>query len=279
MQLKIVSDLHLEAPAAYDIFEISPDGAQYLALLGDIGHVKDHGLFEFLSKQLLQFAVVFFVLGNHEPYHSSYPHAVAKLNEFREEINSSRHRDPSLGDFVFLNRTRYDISSAVTILGCTLFSSVLPEQHDQVSFGLNDFYHIKDWSVEQHCEAHDHEVAWLNDQVFAISSEEPDRKVVILTHYSPTLDGRSTDPMHRDSKISSGFSTDLKNQACWTNLSVRLWAFGHTHFNCDFDEDGKRVLTNQKGYYFAQAAGFREHKVVELEGWLNRNRDKTIEEL
>lgn len=54
MKLQIVSDLQLEAPAAYDVYEITPS-APNLAVLGDIGYTKDDGLFDFLRKQLSQF--------------------------------------------------------------------------------------------------------------------------------------------------------------------------------------------------------------------------------
>lgn len=44
MQLQIISDLHLESPAAYDILHIDPQ-ASYLALISDIDYVKDNGFF------------------------------------------------------------------------------------------------------------------------------------------------------------------------------------------------------------------------------------------
>jgi hypothetical protein len=71
MAVQILSDLHLEAPPAYDIFKITPK-APYLALLGDIGNAVAHksGFMGFLSRQLKQFRAVLFVLGNHEAYHS-----------------------------------------------------------------------------------------------------------------------------------------------------------------------------------------------------------------
>lgn len=40
VSFQILSDLHLESPAAYDIFEI-PTKTTHLALLGDIGNVRD----------------------------------------------------------------------------------------------------------------------------------------------------------------------------------------------------------------------------------------------
>ena len=41
MALQILSDLHLDAPKAYDVFKIVPK-APYLALLGDVGNVVPH---------------------------------------------------------------------------------------------------------------------------------------------------------------------------------------------------------------------------------------------
>ena len=266
MRLLLLSDLHLEIRSAYDNFIIPPNGATHLALLGDIGNAKDPGLFEFLSRQLLHFEVVFFLLGNHEPYHSSFPASLAALQKFATENKMARQSNPALGDFVFMDRTRYDVSDSVTVLGCTLFSYVTPEQRDHVSFGLNDFYHIEGWSVEQHNEAHVRDVAWLNLQVERIAKEEPGRKIIIFTHHSPTVDERSLDPRYMYSNVSSGFSTDLQEQLSWKNERVKVWAFGHTHFNCDFVDEGtgKRVVTNQKGYCFAQADDFEEGKCIEV---------------
>ncbi|KAK1639295.1 hypothetical protein BDP81DRAFT_345662 [Colletotrichum phormii] len=68
MAIQIVSDLHLESPKAYDIFEIVPQ-APYLGLLGDIGNVVAHKeeCLAFLT-QLRQFRAILFVPGNHEAY-------------------------------------------------------------------------------------------------------------------------------------------------------------------------------------------------------------------
>jgi hypothetical protein len=70
VEIQIVSDLHLENPSAYEIFEVTPH-APYLALLGDMGVVEDAGFFTFIETQLAQFQVVFLLLGNHEPWQST----------------------------------------------------------------------------------------------------------------------------------------------------------------------------------------------------------------
>jgi len=150
----------------------------------------------------------------------------------------------------------------VTVLGCSLFSSISPEAW------VNDFFQTDDWDMEAHNAAHERDLAWLNAQVADL--EGTDTKIVILTHWSPSTDARSIDPKHDASDISSAFSTDLSDQLCFKSCNVKLWAFGHTHYNCDFRvERGEgveplRLLANQRGYYFAQAEGFDGVKTVNV---------------
>ncbi|KAF2278515.1 uncharacterized protein EI97DRAFT_431740 [Westerdykella ornata] len=258
MALQILSDLHLEAPKAYDIFEIAPK-APYLALLGDVGNIakdKDDCL-AFLTQQLKQFRAVLFVPGNHEAYHSTWPETLSILRAFEEQVRN----DASLGEFVLLDRTAYKLpGTTITVLGCSLFSAIPKENEEAVSFGMNDFFHIEGWDVKMHHESHVRDLAWLNEQVGKIEEQNDDTKIVILTHWSPTRDARSVDPRHGASPISSGFSTDLSGEVCFKSEKVKVWAFGHTHFNCDFTVDREcgvplRLLANQRGYYFSQAKG------------------------
>jgi hypothetical protein len=170
-----------------------------------------------------------------------------------------------MGSFVFLDQTRYDLSPEVTVLGCTLFSRVSEAHKERVSYGLNDFYHIKDWTVDDHTAAHEADLGWLNGQVSHITASEPHRKIVVFTHHSPvTQDRRALDPRHVNSSLSSGFASDLSGQEVWKSPLVKLWAFGHTHFNVSYIEEGteKMVLSNQRGYYFSQAQGFDGRLVV-----------------
>lgn len=267
VHIQILSDLHLESPSAYDLFDI-PAQAPYLALLGDIGNVRDDGLFTFIEAQLSKFQIVFFLLGNHEPYYSNWATVRDRVQAFSEAVDKRRSpENQNLRKFIFLDQTRFDISSDVTILGCTLYSQVTKAQEDHVSLGLNDFYHIQDWTVEDHCAAHQSDLEWLNHQVSEIVRSDPHRKIVVFTHHSPVAgDSRAVDPAHANSPISSAFATDLTGSPCWTAAQVCLWMFGHTHYNCDFVEEGSRtkVVANQRGYYFAQAGGFELDKVVSV---------------
>ena len=83
VQLQVLSDLHLETPVAYDVYDV-PARAPYLALLGDIGDSKTSGLTNFLAQQLSNFEKVFFLLGNHEPYYGSWSAVKATIKVIRE---------------------------------------------------------------------------------------------------------------------------------------------------------------------------------------------------
>ncbi|EGD93688.1 Ser/Thr protein phosphatase [Trichophyton tonsurans CBS 112818] len=258
MDIQILSDLHLESPSAYDLFS-APPKAPHLALLGDIGNVRDKGFFSFIETQLRWFQTVFFLMGNHEPYNSSWEESRKQITNFSQKV--SQRKDEGLGTFVFLDRTRYDVTADITVLGCTLYSHIPAQQEIAVGMGLNDFFRIDNWSVPDHNIAHAGDLAWLNEQVTSITSSEPGRKIVIFTHHGPlSTDGRATSPVHIGSPISGGFATDLTNEQCWRSPNVCLWAFGHTHFNCDFtlevEGSQRRILTNQRGYYFKQAPDF-----------------------
>jgi hypothetical protein len=266
MAIQIISDLHLEAPRGYDVFEITPK-APFLALLGDIGNVAAHkdDFLAFLTRQLERFQAVFFVLGNHEAYHSSWPETLDILRAFEDRVSHNH----SLGAFALLDRNLVRLpGSNIVVLGCSLFSHIPPERETEVGLRLNDFYHTSAWNVAAHNEAHRRDLAWLNEQVAGL--EGCGASIVIFSHWSPTQAAGSADPRHTGSQITSAFSTDLSGERCFRSGDVKLWAFGHTHFNCDFvlkREGGAgplRLVANQRGYYFSQSEGFDAEKTVEV---------------
>ncbi|KAJ5503710.1 hypothetical protein N7463_006584 [Penicillium fimorum] len=176
-------------------------------------------------------------------------------------FQASMDKKSSMGKFVFLDQTRYDVTKDLTVLGCTLFSQISIPQEFTVESRMVDFKDILRWDVDSHNAAHQSDVEWLNTQVSTISKTEPLRRIVIFTHHSPTVDSRSTDPKHIGSGVSTGFATDLSCEECWTNPAVVAWAFGHTHFNCDFtDANGKAIISNQKGYRLIPAKGFNPER-------------------
>ncbi|KAF2635074.1 hypothetical protein P280DRAFT_474175 [Massarina eburnea CBS 473.64] len=251
-QIQIISDLHLETPLpspSYLTFKLPVHGPN-LCLLGDIGLVIHNQLFDFLRRLLDEErgTRIFYILGNHEAYETTHDDAIQKLRDFEQEAKKEFG-----GRFVFLHRDRYDLDKEVTILGCTLWSKISADQVDEAQTRLTDYNEqrgIRNWSIENHLSEHALDLDFLNTQVQKLGAEEPQRQIVILTHHSPTIDARASDPRFCKSPISSCFATDLSNEMSWKSPMVRMWAFGHTHVNCKFqiEETGLLVVTNQKGY-------------------------------
>ncbi|THV51035.1 hypothetical protein BGAL_0126g00250 [Botrytis galanthina] len=275
-----MSDLHLETPSArpsYQHFKIQPE-CKHLALLGDIGKILDYELIAFLGDQLQVFEIVFFVQGNHEAYGTKVKAAVATMLDFQRRMNEYREEGVEMGRFVFLNRTRFDITDSLTVLGCTLFSHINDEQRQSVSLFCSDFSETLEWDIDAHNASHLEDLTWLNAQVEHITRDEPHRKILIFTHFSPTMLEAANDPkkLEDSNQVRSAFVTDLSDQICWTSSSVRLWAFGHTHYNCDFEErgTGKRIVANQKGYKRSEVDTFDMAKInsghncsINFHGW------------
>ncbi|EZF30666.1 hypothetical protein H109_06955 [Trichophyton interdigitale MR816] len=252
MDFQIISDLHLETHPAYDF--VIERTAPYLALLGDIGHLEHDQFFPFIEELLSRFEIVFLLFGNHEPQSYSMDTARRKVTAFQDRLSSRSSPCPrppsaSTGRFVFLSQTRFDVSDSLTVLGCTLYSHILPQQDQAVAARMSDFKMIPGWTTETHNRAHDADLAWLNAQVREIEQREPHRRIAIFSHHAPSLDPRAVDPKYAGSSVTSGFATELRDQPCWTSPAVTTWAFGHTHYNCDFELGGVRVIANQKGYY------------------------------
>jgi hypothetical protein len=285
MAIQILSDLHLEALNEYDDFEIIPR-APNLALLGDIGIVKEvhrDKFLSFLKRQLPKFRTVMLVPGNHEAYGSTWDETIDILSSVAAA--ACTESDPSLGKFVLLDRTSVRLPHPhddIVVLGCSLFSRVPSVDEDKeartaVQTRLNDFRHtLGGWDVDAHNRAHARDLAWLNEQVAAMNEETAGggggdkTRIAILTHWSPTRDPRGADPVYEGSIITSAFSTDLSGEVCFRSAKVKLWAFGHTHYNCDFVvERGAsagplRLVTNQRGNPFRQSKGFNREKTVEV---------------
>ena len=157
VKIQLMSDLHLETPQArpmYQDFEIPPK-CQYLTILGDIENIGDSRLFDFLEKQLRSFEVVFYLLGNHELFGMTRLEVQTSVRAFEHEMEELRSSlGSSLGNFVFLDQTRYDLTEKVTVLGCTLFSHISNDQQESVSLFCSDFSEIQDWTVDTHNAAH-----------------------------------------------------------------------------------------------------------------------------
>ncbi|KAI0669796.1 Metallo-dependent phosphatase-like protein [Trametes maxima] len=272
VRIQVLSDLHLEfspprqpggeqrnpsEPYQYEF----PARAETLALLGDIGVTEDARLFDWIRSQLKRFKTVLYLSGNHEAYTSTLEESHAKLAAFEgecEALHADADAEEPFGRFVLLSRTRHDISETVTVLGCTLWARL---DFDRIVAGIKDFSHIQGLTPTVYRSLHARDLAWLEQSIADIAAHEPHRRVIVMTHHAPTVDGTSN-PQHAESPIGSAFYTELVGGPCWKE-PVKVWAFGHTHWACDFERQGVRVVSNPKGYGRG-GANFTPERVIEM---------------
>ncbi|KAF8335291.1 Ser/Thr protein phosphatase superfamily protein [Cantharellus anzutake] len=271
--IQVLSDIHLEIERSqdtieYETFKVTPV-APILALLGDIGTANDPRLFEFIRTQLHQFKAVLYVLGNHEFYWNSYDSVTKAFEDFEDSITAERASgsSPTLGEFVLMNRRSYSPGPETNtiILGCTLWSALNPADLEFLIWGLNDFRAIKGMNPEVFCKLHEEEISWLRSKIERIKIDFPEKDIVVLTHHAPTVDG-TANPKYKGGPTNSAFATELTGEGFWGE-PIKTWAFGHTHWTCDFVRGGIRVVSNQRGYKHRideQAKPFDGKFVIEM---------------
>jgi len=204
MRIQLLSDIHLEVERTPSNGVVNSDGdgdlykfdfpadpeANALALLGDIGMTLDDRLFDWIRLQLSRFKLVFFVPGNHEPYWSTIEESRQRLLQFAEENAISTAHAPAtecpIGRFVLLDRSRYDISPTLTVLGCTLWARLDPDELDILRWSVTDFKRIGGLTSDVYQALHAHDAEWLENSIAQIARDEPQRKIVVMTHHAPT---------------------------------------------------------------------------------------------
>ena len=149
----------------------------------------------------------------------------------------------------------------MTVLGCTLWSRLDPEHVDLIRIGLNDFRMINDFTPGVYQTLHKRDVEWLSRTVTELARDEPHRTIAVMTHHAPTVEDTSS-PRFRGGQMNSAFATELSGEEWWPH--VKVWMFGHTHWPCDFERNGVRVLSNPRGYRTAGEDGFDPEMVVEI---------------
>ncbi|KAG6039841.1 hypothetical protein E4U41_002019 [Claviceps citrina] len=242
-QVQLLSDLHLEIGQQYSSYTF-PVSAPYLLLGGDIGRLIDYdGYRQFLEAQVSRYKKVFLVLGNHEFYGIDYQSGLDEARRLAKE--------PSLADtLILLHKTRWDdADSALTIMGCTLWSAIPEEVSSLIESKISDFRMIGGWTAQKHNEIHAEEAAWLREQIAEANQEQsaPTRQILVATHHAPCREGTSR-PEYTKNPWSPAFATDLLGQRGWAG--VKVWAYGHTHYSTDFVRKNIRVVANQRGYVF-----------------------------
>lgn len=188
------------------------------------------------------------------------------MKEF--EAGIARERSSStIGRFVLLHRASFQLSPTTTVLGCTLWTRLADDIAD-FTWAVTDLTSrgIKGMTPALYNSRHEADRAWLEGEINRLAEEAPQSKIVIFTHHAPTRE-LASDPKFAGGLTETAFATELAEDSALWRPPVGVWAFGHTHWSCDFIRNGIRVLSNQRGYKSGgdnPAKPFNPHLVVEL---------------
>lgn len=281
MKIQIVSDIHIEMyreeidPMTF----VDPTG-DYLALCGDIGAPgKEKQCKRY--KKLLEtysehFKHVFVLTGNHEYY-------IPGFHGFDETKATVTEIDVLIDDLCknFDNVTFLQMKSVVVegvkVIGATLWSDI--KNATAVGGGLNDYRMIyvdnenkqqkrkkqRTVQVPDTCEWHKEHLEYILKEIK--SAREENMPCVVLTHHAPVIE-KSSHPKYINNSINSAFATDLKHLFEREDFDhVKLWAYGHTHYNASRTLGKTLVMANQKGYFFEKDVGvpFKPNNCITIE--------------
>ena len=236
MKIQIYSDIHLEF---YKTFPKIEPLADILFLAGDIGKLHMDNYKEFFDYVSKNWKYCFYVLGNHEYYHSKKN--FEKLNlEYKEFFKNYNN--------IHLLDRDYYILDDILIIGCTMWTKV----DNNIINIINDFQHIKikennrtvKMNIETFNSLHQKDKDFLLNIIIENKSFS---KIIILTHF-PLIQENVSNPIYNNQPeyIKNYFSNNISLDI---NCFQRMYIIGgHTHYSYNFKKDNITYISNQFGY-------------------------------
>jgi len=231
MYVQIFSDLHLEFYKSFNEFIEENKGkisfkkdkkAECLILAGDIGKINTEIFNDFLKYVNKEWHHTFYVLGNHEFYHSKKTH-----EKLLEEYYSLCKK---YANITLIEPDKEYFYGSFRIIGCTLWSQAKDKDTNSINCFkkikmLDESRRTKPINIEYYNNLHKEHKYYL---MKLLTNE-----TIVITHY-PII----------SKEEASIFSKELKEM----NIKDCVFINGHTHFNHDFEKDGNRFISNQLGY-------------------------------
>lgn len=235
-EFQLYSDIHLELTKKYP--KITPR-TKYLFLAGDIGKINTDNFKDFFDYCSNNWEKVFYVLGNHEYYHSHKSYD--KINEEYKEFFKS------YSNVFLLDNSIHELDD-IKILGSTLWS------YPGSTMGLNDFVKIKKYNsntnrtnginLEEFGNLHIESLKFINTEI-----ENKDKKIIIMTHFPPS----QFETSHPKYKEQTQYLKDYFASNCIDDITddhtIVAWLYGHTHYSNSINHSKKiKLISNQMGY-------------------------------
>jgi len=263
-KITLASDLHLE------FGKMSMPGGDLLALVGDICVAKyfegndkrnkpmRNDFMRFFREVSETYALVFYILGNHEHYDGDHASTINILRKALAEFKN----------IIIMENDTYTIGDTVFV-GATLWTDMNKgDWHSMYSIkrGISDFHCVRKNGRKFHPEDGIEYHKYSLETIRRVASESPDKEIVVLTHMGPTL--QSIDSAYRAHNLTNGFYVSDLSETILENQNIRYWFHGHTHTKHDYMVGETRVVCNPRGYIGHEriAQEFNDDLTFEIKG-------------
>jgi Icc-related predicted phosphoesterase len=219
------------------------ENADVLILAGDLAEYPE-GL-DWLLKQACKYTYVFYVLGNHEFYRNEYYETIRQVKKFFNQTN-----------VIVLDNSSF-IHEDVVFIGSTFwtdFQGKNPVAMLNVQLGLNDYNYItyktipglsdKQIKITPEFVLHQHEQA--RDYIFDTCDKYKDKKVVVITHHSPSMRAYDNSGFRGD-KLNAGFASNY-DAVITRHPNIKAWVYGHIHDTHTYKIGETNLYCNARGY-------------------------------
>jgi len=245
MNIRIVSDLHLESKLNFDVLpKIDGEENMTLVLAGDIipAYIINAAK-RFFVDACERHKNVVYIPGNHEYYHNNISDADNHIREYFES-------ETAFSNLHFVNKEKIVIDD-VTFLCCALWTDCDGENPLRMQFDkneLNDYHYIfqgpvddeKKLSAVTTVAIHKDHLKFLEDNLVNCNRE----KTVVVTHHAPSP--CSTPRQFINDKMNGFFNSNLNEFIC--DHQPKLWIHGHVHDSFAYDIGDTKIICNPMGY-------------------------------
>jgi predicted phosphohydrolase len=273
MRVHIASDLHINFDVDSD--DLVLPGGDLLLLCGDLleaGHIRvaentnrGNSVLDtynrFCDTQLVKYAQVLYIFGNHEYYNHDFSTA-------RQRI------EPLLPQNVTILQNSYVKIEDYLIWGATMWTDNdrgNPIARREIAHTMSDYRVIKHdpskyvqgagggyWTSKFRPEdsEYEHRVSRARLEEFLLAY--PSHKTIVMTHHAPCVESIAGEyRQHVHGYINYAYYSDFTNTML-DNPQLKLWAHGHVHNMNDYYIGTCRVVSNPRGYagYENQAKRF-----------------------
>lgn len=236
--LHIVSDIHMEDGTKLKD-TICPDPNGILILAGDLTRVVNGtSLFvDSLQEICSKFNKVIFVPGNHE-YYCILRGKKSMHNIFATIKSLAR----SIKNLIVLDNESYTIGNTI-IFGSTFWSYTSTDAWHKIPIYVGNKGSERLITNHEYNELHFRSLLALEKAIKC--AEEQNKKMVVVTHYPPTING-TVDSKYRDNPTRSMYYSHSDH--ILENSVIMRWIYGHSHYNGRYEKrEGvyEKLMTNQ----------------------------------